>query len=305
MKVPDYQHGQKLERPQVNKEEKLAEAKERAKTGKGYHNIATEKNTKNRDAFYADYYAKHPEEASKPGVYPDPRKNKAEAAPQEAAAPATQKAATQAAATAPAAAPAEEPKASSASKPEWVTMAEYFAKNITDNYVAFEKAGGRDVNYDETYARELETWMSKGESFFNTVAKNAPGQIDQMRKNWQAAGFGLDDAPNPTPSWEEVSATSKQSSSYAIDTEDIPMDEDWASNMAKAWADSHAKIAADKGQTYDYDKFFNLLLTRFTDFQKTGSWASTETQQEKADPRTNIDPDELIGTDKAQAVDEA
>ncbi len=298
MKVEYYQPtqpGQKVERQQVNSEEKVKEMQEKMDSGKGtFHAIPF--STARRDAYYADYYAKHPEAASKSGVYPNPNTQpKMAEEPQITTAdiPNAQEAKV---------------RQSGASKPDWVNFAEYQAKTITDSFAAHAKAEGFDFfDYDEFYARELETWMTKGESIYNNIAKNQPGGTEAIKKIWQAAGYGLNDRANPTESWDELVAAGKAPKAQATETTAAPSekvsisDEGWAAHMAQQAVDAFTKYA-----TIDMNKedMFNQLLALYQDVQKNG-WANMTAKQGEIEPLTEINVEEIIGMDEANPITEA
>ncbi len=297
MKVDYYQPtgpGQKVERQQVNSEEKVREMQEKMDSGKGaFHAIPF--STARRDAYYADYYAKHPEAASKSGVYPNPNTQpKMAEEPQITTAdiPNAQEAKV---------------RQSGASKPDWMNFAEYQAKSETDSAAAHYKAIGFDkFNYDEHYARSLETWMNKAESFLNTLTVNQGG-YSHIKKIWQDAGYGLNDSANPAESWDELVAAGKtpkaqETATTASASEKVSItDEDWAAHMAKQAVDAFTKYA-----TIDMNKedMFNQLLALYQDVQKNG-WTNMTVKQGEIEPLTEINVEELIGMDEANPATEA
>lgn len=287
-----FKQGQKLDPRQINAEEKLAEMQEKMSSGKGtFHKIDISASKARRDAFYSDYYAKNPEAASKSGVYPNPNTQPKEAVEAQVTTdtiPSVQEAKV---------------RQSGASKPDWVNFAEYQAKTITDSFAAHAKAEGFDFfDYDEFYARELETWMTKGESIYNNIAKNQPGGTEAIKSIWQAAGYGLNDRANPTESWDELVASGKApkatTTTVAASEEATAIDEEWAVKMARQVTEAITKHA-----TIDvkFDDIFNDLLALYQDVQKNG-WTKMTAKAKEIDPLTEINVDEIIGTDKANTV---
>jgi hypothetical protein len=262
MKVPNYQPGMQVERQRISAE-KNEEIMNRKNEGEGYHKVDTEANKSNRDAFYSDYYAKHPEEASKPGVYPNPNKTKAAEAPaDEAVAPAaaatasTQKAAVAAPATAAtaathkAAAPAES-KAAAQPKADWEYFAENVAKRNTDFYADLAKMHRSDFDYDKFYAEELAKQRASGEANWNRIVndKNNPNAADLIKYQWRKNGIGLEGL-----SEEELAKHAAMGES---------LKKDWmimAEYNAKYQTESAAESAKQEGWDFNYDEYYNRQL---------------------------------------------